>query len=56
MTTLCAYPCRADTMPNQFRILVVDDDPDLVEILRLAAPSSFLEASFTLFTRADLVP
>ncbi|GAB4004434.1 response regulator [Spirosoma sp. KCTC 42546] len=33
-------------MPNQFPILLVDDDPNVAEILTKAAQSSFAEASF----------
>ena len=33
-------------MPNQFPILLVDDDPNIAEILSKAAQSSFTEASF----------
>ncbi len=33
-------------MPNQFPILLVDDDPSIADVLQRASPSSFPEASF----------
>ncbi len=34
-------------MKNQFPILIVDDDPDLLHILKMASSSGFPEAVFT---------